>query len=107
MAKEFTDANFQTEVIEASKEKPVLVDFFAPWCGPCKIQGPVVETLADEVKDWAIAGKLNTEDNQQVAASYGIMSIPTLMVFRNVEPAETMIGLQPLEGLKATLEKHK
>lgn len=107
MAKEFTDADFQAEVIEVSKKKPVLVDFYAPWCGPCKIQGPVVEALADEVKDWAVAGKLNTEDNQQTAAAYGVMSIPTLMVFKGGEPVETMVGLQPKEGLVAVLEKHK
>ena len=106
MAKEFNDSNFQSEVIEASKAKPVLVDFFAPWCGPCKMQGPVVDALAEEMGDKAVIGKLNTEDSPETAAKYGIMSIPTLTVFRNGEAVETMVGLQSAELIKAQLEKH-
>jgi len=106
MAKEFTDENFAAEVLEASKTKPVLVDFFAAWCGPCKIQGPIVEELAGEIGDKAVVGKLDTEANQQTAAQFGIMSIPTVMVFKDGKPVETMVGLQPKDGLNSVLAKH-
>ena len=107
MSKEFSDANFQSEVIEASKSKPVLVDFFAAWCGPCKMQGPIVDALAEAMGERAVVGKLNTEEAPETAAKYGVMSIPTLIVFRNGQPIETMVGLQSQEGLEAVLEKHK
>ncbi|HAM88457.1 MAG: Thioredoxin [Candidatus Falkowbacteria bacterium GW2011_GWC2_38_22] len=106
MSKQFTDANFNTEVLEASKQKPVLVDFFAPWCGPCKVQGPIVDTLADEIGDKAIVGKVNTEEAQQTAMNFGIMSIPTLMIFKDGEVKETMVGLQSKEGLMDLLKKY-
>ena len=106
MAKEFTDANFQSEVIEASKSKPVLVDFYAAWCGPCKMQGPIVEELSGEISDKAIVGKLDTEANQQTAMQYGVMSIPTLIIFKDGKPAETMVGLQPKESLADALGKY-
>lgn len=106
MSKQFTDQNFNSEVLEASKQKPVLVDFFAPWCGPCKIQGPIVDELAGEIGDKAVVGKLNTEEAQQTAMNFGIMSIPTLMIFKNGEVKETMVGLQSKEGLRALLEKY-
>jgi len=106
MSKEFTDDNFQADVIEASKTKPVLVDFFAAWCGPCKMQGPIVDEVAEEIGDKAVVGKLDTETAQQTAGKYGVMSIPTLVIFRNGEPAETLVGMQPKEGLIAALEKH-
>jgi thioredoxin 1 len=106
MAQQFNDANFKQEVIEASKNKPVLVDFFAPWCGPCQIQGPIVEQLADEVKDSAIVAKVNTEEAMQVAMEYAIMSIPTLMIFRNGQVVEKYVGLQPKESLAEALKKH-
>ena len=106
MAKEFTDANFKEEAIEASKQKPVLVDFFAPWCGPCKMQGPIVDELADEVGDKAVIGKLNTEDNQQTAGDLGVMSIPTLILFKDGEAKETLVGLQTKEGLLDLIKKY-
>lgn len=106
MSKQFTDQNFNSEVLEASKQKPVLVDFFAPWCGPCKIQGPIVDELAGEIGDKAVVGKLNTEEAQQTAMNFGIMSIPTLMIFKNGEVKETMVGLQSKESLRALLEKY-
>jgi thioredoxin 1 len=102
----FTNENFQKEAIEASKEKPVLVDFFASWCGPCKMQAPIIDEVAKEVGDKAVVGKLNTEEAQEVAGKYGVMSIPTLIIFRNGEPAETMVGMQPKEGLIEAIEKH-
>ena len=106
MTKEFTDDNFLSDVIEASTEKPVLVDFFAVWCGPCKMQSPIVDEVAEELGDKAIVGKLDTEAAPQTAAKYGIMSIPALIIFRDKEPVETMIGMQPKEVLIAAIEKH-
>jgi thioredoxin 1 len=106
MLQHFTDDNFQKDVIEASQTKPVLVDFFAAWCGPCRMQGPIVEELANELGGKAVVGKLDTEEANKTAAHYGVMSIPTLMVFKGGVPVETMIGLQPKENLKAVLEKH-
>lgn len=103
---EFTDKNFQTEAIEASKTKPVLVDFFAPWCGPCKLQGPVVDALAVEMGDQAVLGKLNTEESQETAEKYGVMSIPTLMVLKDGEVKETMVGLHSKESLKEIISKY-
>ncbi len=99
MEKQFTDDNFKEEVIEASKSKPILVDFFAPWCGPCKIMGPIIEEVAEAVKEKAIVGKLNTEEAQATAQEYGIMSIPTLILFKDGKPKQTMVGLQTKEAL--------
>lgn len=107
MEKKFTDANFDTEVIEASKEKPVLVDFYADWCAPCKMQGPIIEDLAKEIGDEAVVGKLNTEEAMGTSSKFGIMSIPTLLVFRNGSVVEQLVGVQPKEGLMETLKKHK
>ena len=106
MAQQFTSENFEKEVFEASKEKPVLVDFFASWCGPCKMQGPIVEEVAKEMKGKAIVGKLDTEKEKEIAEKYEIQSIPTLIVFKDGKEAETMTGLQNKELLIDTLEKH-
>ena len=106
MAKEFNDENFQADVLEASKEKPVLVDFFAAWCGPCKVQGPIVEEVSEAVGDKASVGKLDTEKAQQTAMQYGVMSIPTLIIFKDGKPVETMVGLQSKETLTEVSEKY-
>ena len=106
MAKHFTDDNFQEEVIEASKQKPVLVDFFAAWCGPCKMQAPVIEALAEEIGEKAAVGKLDTEEARQTAGKYGVMSIPTLLIFKDGEVKETMVGLQAKDALAEILEKY-
>ena len=106
MAKEFTDANFNEEVVEASKQKLVIVDFFAPWCGPCKMQGPIIDELANEIGDKAVIGKLNTEDNQQTAGNLGVMSIPTLILFKDGEAKETLVGLQTKESLLDLIKKY-
>jgi len=106
MAFQFTDENFAKEALEASKEKPVLVDFFASWCGPCKMQGPVVDELAETMGDKAIVGKLDTEAGPQTAQQYGVMSIPTLLIFRNEKVVEQMVGLQSKDALKEMLNKH-
>ena len=98
---EVTDQNFQAEVLEG--EKPVLVDFWAPWCGPCRVIAPELEQLAEEREDLRIV-KLNVDDNQQTAARYGVMSIPTLIVFKNGEAAHTIVGALPKKRLVQELE---
>jgi thioredoxin 1 len=98
---EVTDNNFQAEVIES--ETPVLVDFWAPWCGPCRIVAPVLEEIAQERDDLRIV-KLNVDDNQQTAAQYQVLSIPTLILFRNGQVAHKVIGAYPKPKLVAELE---
>ncbi|HET9947271.1 MAG TPA: thioredoxin [Patescibacteria group bacterium] len=97
--KTFTDADFQQEVLE-EKSMPVLVDFWAPWCGPCKIVGPVVEKLAEEFKGKVKVGKLNVDENPQISGQFGIMSIPTLLFFKNGQVVKSTIGAQGEEALR-------
>lgn len=104
MSKQFTTDNFEKEVIEESKNKPVLIDFFAEWCGPCKMQGPIVDELAIEIGEKASIGKLDTEAEQAIAMKYNVMSIPTLIIFKNGEPKEIMVGMRSKEALKEALE---
>ena len=99
---EVTDANFQAEVIEA--DVPVLVDFWAPWCGPCRMVAPVVEEIAEERGEALKVVKMNIDDNQNTAVQFNVMSIPTLMLFRNGEVAKTVIGAYPKRKLEAELE---
>jgi len=99
MAKVFNDDNFEKEVIEMSKEKPVLVDFFAEWCGPCQMQGPIIDEVAEAMGDKAAVGKLNVDESRKVAGEYGVMSIPTLLLFKDGKIAETMVGIQAKESL--------
>jgi thioredoxin 1 len=99
---EVTDSNFQAEVIES--DVPVLVDFWAPWCGPCRMVAPVVEEIAEERGDALKVVKLNIDENQNVAMQFNVMSIPTLMLFRNGEVAKTVIGAYPKRKLEAELE---
>jgi thioredoxin 1 len=96
-----TDTNFQAEVIES--EKPVLVDFWAPWCGPCRVVAPVLEEMAGERDDLKIV-KLNTDENPQVSAQFQVLSIPTLILFKNGEPVKKVIGAYPKRKLEAELE---
>ena len=101
---EVTDASWDTDVLGSGD--PVLVDFWAPWCGPCKSMMPYVEKLADEMEGKVKVVKLNTQDNAEVAAKYGIVSIPTLMIIKNGEVQEQIVGLQRYEALKAFVEPH-
>jgi thioredoxin 1 len=98
---EVTDANFQAEVLES--ETAVLVDFWAPWCGPCRVIAPSLEEINDEREDLRIV-KLNVDDNQETAARYDVMSIPTLIVFKNGELATRIIGAMPKRRLVQELE---
>lgn len=88
---EFTVANFDREVLQA--DRPVLVDFWAPWCGPCRTIAPIVAEISAEYAGKLKVGKVNTDDNQPIAVRYGIMSIPTLMIFKNGEPVEQIVGV--------------
>ena len=99
---EVTDDNFQAEVLEA--ETPVLVDFWAPWCGPCRMVAPVVEEIAKERGDALKVVKLNVDENQQTAIEYDVMSIPTLILFNNGQVAKKVIGAYPKRKLEAELE---
>jgi thioredoxin 1 len=98
---EVTDTNFQAEVIES--EQPVLVDFWAPWCGPCRVVAPVLEEIAAEREDLRIV-KLNVDENQQTAATFEVLSIPTLILFKNGQVAKKVIGAYPKKRLEAELE---
>ena len=98
---EVTDATFEAEVIKA--ETPVLVDFWAPWCGPCRVVAPHLEELAGERDDLRVV-KLNVDDNPQTAARYGVMSIPTILLFKNGEPANRIVGAMPKRRLVQELE---
>ncbi len=99
---EVTDNNFQAEVIES--ETPVLVDFWAPWCGPCRMVAPVVEEIAKERGEDLKVVKLNIDENQATAMQFNVMSIPTLILFRHGQPAKTVIGAYPKKRLEAELE---
>ena len=102
---ELTKDNFETEVLQ-SKEV-VLVDFWAPWCGPCKIQGPIVEELAEEMKDKPVKiFRLNIDDNQEVAQKYNIISIPTIIIFKAGEESSRLVGLQQKDALVESMEKY-
>ena len=100
---EFTDKNFDQEVI--ASEKPVLVDFWAPWCGPCQMMGPVIEDLAKEMGDKAKVGKVNVDENGDVSAKFGIMSIQALKIFKGGVIVKEFVGVQSKEALKAALEE--
>ncbi len=104
MALTFTQENFQKEVLKSST--PVLVDFWAPWCGPCKIIGPIVEQLAKDQEGKPVKiGKLNVDENGAVASQYGVMSIPTLMIFKGGVPVAQMVGVQSKDTLTDALAK--
>ena len=96
-----TDTNFDAEVLEAAG--PVLVDFWAPWCGPCRVVAPVLEEIASERDDLTIV-KLNIDENQQTAARFQVMSIPTMILFKAGQPVKTVVGAYPKKKLEQELE---
>ena len=97
-----TDENFQKEVLES--EKPVLVDFWAAWCGPCRVLGPVIEELATEVNGAAKVGKLNVDENPVTAQQFGVRSIPTVLFFDKGQMVDSTIGVVPKDALRSKLE---
>lgn len=103
MSQVFTDANFASEVIEASKVKPVLVDFFATWCGPCQMQGPIIDQVSEAIGTKAVVGKVNVDEAGQTAQQYGVMSIPTLIIFKDGKELKKFVGVQMKDDLLAEL----
>ena len=99
-----TEQNFESEVLNSSV--PVLVDFWAPWCGPCQTQGPIIDELAGEIGDKAKVYKVNVDDNTELASQYGIMSIPALKVFKNGEVVDEMVGVHDKNALMEVIEKN-
>ncbi|MEW6100720.1 MAG: thioredoxin [Candidatus Omnitrophota bacterium] len=100
----FTDSTFKKDVLES--ELPVLVDFWAPWCGPCKMVGPVVEELAKEYKGKFVIGKLNVDENPKTATHYGIMSIPTLIFLKKGKVMEQVVGALSKQEIKRKIEEN-
>lgn len=98
-----TDQNFQEEVLKSNL--PVLVDFWAEWCQPCKLVAPIVEELAGEYTGKLKVGKLNVDENPEAAGNFGVMSIPTLMIFKNGQPVKTVVGAQGKEVLKKAIDE--
>ena len=104
MAQAITAAEFDS--VLAGSDKPVLVDFWASWCGPCRALGPVVEQIGEEMADRLAVYKCNVDEEEALAARFGIMSIPTLMLFKGGQPVHTMVGNMPKPALVGELEAH-
>lgn len=101
---ELTDENFDIQL--GNTDKPVLVEFFAPWCGHCSAQAPIIEKLADEIADRAVVATLNVDENNQRATQYFISGIPAILVFKNGKLVEQKAGVHKLDDLKKLIEKH-
>jgi thioredoxin 1 len=97
------DEDFEAQILKA--DRPALVDFWAPWCGPCRAIAPAVETLADEYRDRLKVAKINIDDHPKTASAYGVMSIPTLILFKDGKVQDTLVGLVPKERLEAFVKK--
>lgn len=98
----FTDLSFKAEVLES--KMPTVVDFWAPWCGPCRMVSPIIDELAQEFEGKIKVGKINVDDNSQTAGAYGVMSIPSVLFFKNGVPVKTMVGAQSKENYKQEIE---
>jgi thioredoxin 1 len=103
--KELSDQDFAVEVLQATE--PVLVDFWAPWCGPCRMIGPIVEELAQENAGSLKVTKINIDNSPQTATTYGVSAIPTVMVFKNGEVVDRFVGVQPKKRLQEAIEQAK
>jgi thioredoxin 1 len=101
---EFTDANFDKEAIKSNQ--PVLVDFWAEWCPPCRMLTPTIEKLAHDYKGTVKIGKVNTDDNRDICIKYGISNIPTVILFKDGQPVQRFVGLRPERDFKAELDKY-
>jgi thioredoxin 1 len=97
------DSNFESEVLKS--DKPVLVDFFATWCGPCRMQGPIVEEVANEIGDKAKVGKMDVDGNPQTSQKFEVMSIPTIIIFKGGQAVKTLVGLQDKQSLIDEINK--
>jgi thioredoxin 1 len=102
MVLQITDQSFETEVLKSTQ--PVLLDLWAPWCGPCRMVGPVIERLSEQYKDKFKFCKMNVDDNQQTAGKFNVMSIPTLIFFKDGKAVDTVIGAQPESALKSRID---
>jgi thioredoxin 1 len=100
----FTDANFKAEVLDSAQ--PVLVDFWAPWCGPCKMIAPAIDALATDFQGKVRIGKLNTDDNPQTASAYNVSAIPTVLLFKQGQIVDKFVGVVPKDKLSNSLNSH-
>lgn len=100
----FTDDNFEAEVLKS--EKPVLIDFWAPWCGPCRTMSPIIEEIAGELGEKIKVGKMNVDENMDTPGKHGVMSIPTFIIFKDGQPIDRFVGSMPKEEVLKKVEAH-